>query len=263
LPVLKNYFLNRRQLAMLRKTIQVQVASSGMHAEYLRHGFAEAKVKLNPYPATCVADTTPPSQRPISGTVAFVGRLTSVKGGDYLIRALDSVRRNGKVPVPLRLEVAGAGPDLPRLRELANKLAVPAQFYGWLGAGEVENVMRQADLLAVPSLWPEPFGLVGLEAGCMGVPSVGYAHGGITDWLVDGKSGALAPSPPTVAGLADAIVRALADPQRHHVLRVGAWEIAKRFSVKRHLAILAHHLRFAAQHQPPPADLCPVASCQG
>src|SRR6202034_271377 len=99
------------------------------------------------------------------------------------------------------------------------------------------DLMRQADLVAVPSLWPEPFGLVGIEAGCFGVPAVGFAVGGIPDWLIPGQTGELAPAdPPTVEGLAEAIVRALEDPAHYQKLCSGAWEMAKRFSLERHLA---------------------------
>ena len=96
--------------------------------------------------------------------------------------------------------------------------------------------MREADLLAVPSVWPEPFGLVGIEAGCVGLPAVAFAVGGIPDWLIPGKSGELAPGdPPTADGLALAIVRALADPTPLQRLRIGAWEVARTFRPGRHL----------------------------
>jgi glycosyltransferase involved in cell wall biosynthesis len=96
--------------------------------------------------------------------------------------------------------------------------------------------MRAADLLAVPSVWPEPFGLVGIEAGCVGLPAVAYDVGGIGEWLVPGRSGELAPGdPPTVDGLAGAIVRALRDPVRYASLRRGAWEIARQFTMAAHM----------------------------
>jgi glycosyltransferase involved in cell wall biosynthesis len=249
LPVLKDYLYSRRQLAMLRRTVQVQVASSAMRAEYLRHGLPAAQVLHNPYfPTNGGPDPLPPTPRERSGIVLLAGRLTEVKGGAYLVKALHAACRRSHGQLPLRLAVAGDGPELPSLRALADELGVPADFHGWLDPARLEVVMRQADLLAVPSLWPEPFGLVGIEAGCFGVPSVGYAHGGITDWLIDGKSGCLAPSPPTVEGLADAIVEAFRDVDRHHQLRVGAWEMAQRFSMDRHLTLLAQQLRSAAEH---------------
>ena len=111
--------------------------------------------------------------------------------------------------------------------------------------------MRQADLLAVPSLWPEPFGLVGIEAGCFGLPAVGYAVGGIPDWLIPGQTGELAPGdPPTVEGLAEAMARALADPEHHARLSRGAWELSKQFDTPRHLAMLEPILSAAVSVKP-------------
>ena len=111
--------------------------------------------------------------------------------------------------------------------------------------------MRCCDLLAVPSLWPEPFGLVGLEAGCVGLPSVGFAVGGIPDWLIPGETGELAPGdPPTAEGLADAVVRALADPIHLGRLRRGAWEMSRRFTLTKHLDILEPVLALAAEGPP-------------
>jgi glycosyltransferase involved in cell wall biosynthesis len=122
---------------------------------------------------------------------------------------------------------------------LAREFQVRAEFTGWLGSAEKLELLRQSDLLAVPSLWPEPFGLVGIEAGCVGLPAVGFAVGGIPDWLIPGYSGELAPAdPPTVEGLAEAIVRALSDPTGHAKLSRGAWEVARRFTLASHLAKL-------------------------
>ena len=61
--------------------------------------------------------------------------------------------------------------------------------------------MASADLLVVPSLWPEPFGLVGLEGARSRLPAAAFAVGGIPDWLRSGVNGYLAPGdPPTPAG---------------------------------------------------------------
>jgi glycosyltransferase involved in cell wall biosynthesis len=163
-----------------------------------------------------------------------VGRLTSLKGVHYLIRALPIAQR--ALGLRLTLDVLGTGPEEARLTMLARELGVGAQFHGTVEPASRDEVMRGADLLAVPSLWPEPFGLVGIEAGRLGLPAVGYAVGGIPEWLHAGQSGELAPGePPTVEGLAEAIVRALQDPARHALLRAGAWEAAKRFTMDAHM----------------------------
>jgi len=88
----------------------------------------------------------------------------------------------------------------------------------------------------VPSVWPEPFGLVGLEAGAFGVPSVAYDVGGIGEWLKEGENGWLAPGdPPTVEGLADLLARAAADPGALADLRSGARAAAERMSLAAHV----------------------------
>ncbi|MGA2216372.1 MAG: hypothetical protein ABSH31_24080, partial [Bryobacteraceae bacterium] len=77
-----------------------------------------------------------------------------------------------------------------------------------------------------------------------GVPAVGFAVGGIPDWLIPGQSGELAAgNPPTVEGLAEAIVRAFADPVHYQKLRAGAWEMSKKFGLDTHLAELERVLR--------------------
>src|SRR5207253_10057138 len=103
----------------------------------------------------------------------------------------------------------------------------------------METLFGNCDLLVVPSLWPEPFGLVGPEAGLFGIPVAAFKVGGIPDWLVDGVNGYMASgSPPTSSGLAQAIIKCLYDPVTHARLRQGAREVAQQFNVKNHLTAL-------------------------
>jgi glycosyltransferase involved in cell wall biosynthesis len=216
----------------------VLVASSHMYAEYQRHGVGPEKLHLVSLPAAeCSPQFREPDRPSPRGRILFLGRMTKLKGVTYLIPAIG--RASAKLGQPLRLTVAGDGPELPHLKILAQKSGIEADFVGWVDAAQKLELMRQTDLLAVPSLWPEPFGLVGVEAGSLGVPSVAYAVGGIPDWLIAGHSGELAAAdPPTVDGLANAIVRALADPVHYSKLCRGAWEVAGRFTLAAHMAKL-------------------------
>jgi glycosyltransferase involved in cell wall biosynthesis len=104
---------------------------------------------------------------------------------------------------------------------------------------QLRVALGEADLLVVPSLWPEPFGLIGPEAGRFGVPAAAFDVGGISEWLHDGVNGALAPgNPPTARGLADAIVRCLRDPVLYAKLRKGALETSLSFNMRRHVESL-------------------------
>ena len=91
----------------------------------------------------------------------------------------------------------------------------------------------------VPSVWPEPFGLVGLEAAAAGVPAVAYTSGGIPEWLQDGENGCLARAQDTSpALLADAIVRCVADPAELRRLSEGARRSASAWTLGLHVTRL-------------------------
>jgi len=240
----------RRQLArrtLLTRYRAICVASEHMRTEYVRHGVPEAQLHvLPPPPAGIQRDAAPPSGRRVSGQVALVGRLTALKGGTFLIEAL--VLAGAQLGTPLFLTVLGDGPERPGLEVRARALGLTARFTGWTGPAERNRILRTVDLLALPSLWPEPWGLVGLEAACVGVPTVAFAVGGIPEWLVGGESGELAPaSPPTPAGLAAAIVRALRDPAHYARLCHGAWVRVAQYTEELHLDQLLAILAGAAR----------------
>lgn len=248
ITMINNYREGMAQKALLPRHAAIIVASRHMRAEYLRQGVSPQRLHVVPlYPASKLqADAQAPLARAPQGRVLFIGRVVPGKGVDYLIRAL--YKAQDRLPFPLTLTVVGSGPKEKSLRALANGLQVAVEFSGWLDSKERVRRMREADLLAVPSIWPEPFGMVGLEAGCVGLPAVAYATGGIPDWLAPGESGELAPpNPPTVSQLADAIVRALGDPRHYQDLRWGAWNRARSFTLASHLQQSLPILETAAQ----------------
>ena len=90
----------------------------------------------------------------------FIGRLVAYKGIDILLRALE------RVP-DLRLDIVGSGPQGPRLRTLAQALAVSdrVRWYGEYPDEDLPRRMADADFLVLPSVTVEEmFGLVALEA---------------------------------------------------------------------------------------------------
>jgi glycosyltransferase involved in cell wall biosynthesis len=236
--MLESYRSQHRRRELLGRYRVLLVASRHMREEYLRHGIASARARVLPlFAPGVVPDALPPARRAPTGRVLFVGRLTDLKGGEYLIRAAAIVNR--RLGQTLQLTIAGDGPERATLEQLAQRLDVPAEFCGWVNQGRRTELMRDADVLAVPSVWPEPFGLVGLEAACVGLPAVAYAVGGIPDWLQPGVSGELAAGdPPTPSGLADAIVRALRDRDHHARLSHGAWTVSRSFTRERHVESL-------------------------
>ena len=254
----KLYQVQSLRKSRLSEYRAVLVASRHMYNEYRQHGVGLDRLQLLPlYPTEGLPLASVPPRDP-GNSILFVGRLVEVKGAGHLIRALPAAAQ--KLGHALNLTIAGDGAQRVKIQELANQLGVSLTWAGWVDAKQRADLMRQADLLVVPSLWPEPFGLVGIEAGCFGLPAVGFAVGGIPDWLIAGQSGELAPGdPPTVEGLAQAMVRALADPVHYQKLRRGAWERAKHFSIECHISGLERILNLEPAVSPgPPSQLIPT-----
>jgi len=249
----REYQLQARRLALLRCYWAIITASEHMRCEYLRHGFAEKAVHVIPYPVP-PPPGLPPPERPAGKPLdhlLFLGRMDGTKGGHLLVDSLPEVRSFLKRP--LRVTFAGDGPARAHwvaaaARVTAAQPEIQVAFPGWLEAEGRREAFDRADLLVVPSVWPEPFGLVGPEAGHRGLPAAAFAVGGIPDWLTDGVNGRLARAdPPTPAKLAGAIAACLADSAEYERLRAGAGQQAARFTTKAHIAALEMVLRSAAR----------------
>src|SRR6202030_3340765 len=113
-------------------------------------------------------------------TIVFVGRLVSDKGVDLLLRALELLRRDGLTP---DLTIIGSGPEENNLRKLASELGVDRQvsFGGQKSGTQLAETLNQHRVLAVPSRWAEPFGVVALEGIACGCVVVGSQDGGLKE----------------------------------------------------------------------------------
>lgn len=145
--------------------------------------------------------------------VAFVGRLNRWKGHEVFAAA--AARLAPAFP-DARFLIAGGAPESEgwRVDALREQLAAPGIADRVEVAGfesDVPALLARVDVVAVPSTWPEPFGLVTLEAMRAGRPVVATAHGGTLDLVEDGRTGILVP-PGDTAALADAIGTLLRDP---------------------------------------------------
>ena len=129
----------------------------------------------------------------------------------------------------------GDGPRKNEWEALAHRLKVSASFTGWMNGDSRWAHVRNASVVAMPSLWPEPFGLVGLEAGALGVPAVAVATGGIGQWLTDGVNGVAVPPPADERTFGEALARVLGDKNQLAALRAGAHRVAMSKTVADHV----------------------------
>jgi glycosyltransferase involved in cell wall biosynthesis len=200
------------------------VGSRWMARELEVNGLDPARVVIVPPIPAALARANP---LPTSGEpeILFVGQVIRGKGVDLLLRALAGV------PGEWHATVVGTGNHLDACRALAETLGVARRvtFAGWVPHQALEPYFARAALCVVPSRWPEPFGMVGVEAMARGRPVVAFDVGGIPDWLEDGVTGVLAPEADTAA-FGAAIAGLLTDPQRAAALgRAGVERVRERF----------------------------------
>jgi glycosyltransferase involved in cell wall biosynthesis len=232
----------RAQQRLLSSYATVVVASEHMADEYARHGVSRDRLATLPlFPAAA----RPDAETEVRDAVLFLGRMTDLKGGDLLIRAV--ARAAQRVGRPISLVMAGDGPQRHAWTQLASREGIAASFPGWLDADRRAAALARATVLAVPSVWPEPFGLVGLEAAAMGVPAVAFDTGGIRQWLRDQVSGILVPPSSGYIGFSTALAAILESPVVRARLSAGALAAAREMSVDAHLTGLEQVLRDAAQ----------------
>ena len=162
------------------------------------------------------ADYSPSSQAHEGKSILFVGRLTSTKGVDDLIRALAFVLQIKEA----RLIVVGDGPERTNLIQLAATLGVDSrvEFTGTLRGASLHSQYEKSDVVVLPSKYvkgqasSETLGLTLIEASMHSKPLIGTSHGGIPEIVKDGQNGLLVPENNPRA-LADALVRLLSDEQ--------------------------------------------------
>jgi glycosyltransferase involved in cell wall biosynthesis len=242
LKMMRGYRWATQQRELLDRYAAVIVASAHMGREYRRHGVDRDRLNVLPL----FSDLTVESPQPAGEAVMFAGRMTTLKGGHVLIEAMAEVtRRLGRV-VPLIM--AGAGPQKEEWRRLAQRIGVTAEFTGWVGRPDRPALYRRASVLAVPSLWPEPFGLVGLEAAAFGIPAVAFDVGGVREWLRHDVTGRLVRASDGAKGLADEISTLLVDAARRQRLGAAARESAQMMSLDAHVNGVEQVLQAAASN---------------
>jgi len=122
---------------------------------------------------------------PRGGYLAFLGRISPEKRPD---RAIEIARRVG---LPIR--IAAKVDDVDRQyfeREIEPLLNLPGvEFIGEIGEAQKSEFLGQALALLFPIDWPEPFGLVMIEAMACGTPVIAFRNGSVPEVIDDGLTG--------------------------------------------------------------------------
>jgi glycosyltransferase involved in cell wall biosynthesis len=180
------YALIRAGLAQSDKVL----ACSRWMVEQLRLNGIPAEAIPLPVPPPAPGFARLPSREPL---FLYCGRLDPEKGVDLLLRAFGRVLVSRPAA---RLRILGDGPRRAALEALATELGIreAVRFNGRVSFAEIEVALSGAWALVAPSLWPEPLGLVAIEAITRGVPAIASASGGFGETVDEGVSGHLVPN---------------------------------------------------------------------
>jgi glycosyltransferase involved in cell wall biosynthesis len=179
----------------------------------------------------------PPHHR-VAGVVC---RLDHWKGVDTFLRA--AARCLHRFPDTTFVVAGGAvdgrdalARDLARLAESLG-IARNVRFTGWrYGPDAMPEVHAAFDVLVLPSSWPEPYGLVLLEAMATGKPVVATAQGGPLEICVADETALLVP-PRDVEAMADAMARIIEDAALRAAMgAAGRARVERMFDSRDHIA---------------------------
>ena len=143
--------------------------------------------------------------------VGFAARLVPGKGHDYLIEGVARLRHTH----PIRLMIAGEGPERPRLESLARATGANdvIDFRGLVH--DMPEFWASADVVAIPSAeFTEACPMTPLEAMASSKPVIASRNGGLPELVVNGETGLLVPP-----GDADALAHAIGLYANSHEMR--------------------------------------------
>jgi glycosyltransferase involved in cell wall biosynthesis len=185
----------------------------------------------------------------------YLGRISNEKGLATLIRAAAAAH--------CPLQIAGTGPELARMQELATALGSDVAFLGYLTGAPLHAAIRAARAVVLPSEWYENAPMSLLEAYALGKPVIGARIGGIPELIRENETGitfAAADQQALGAALADMASRS--DAQLAAMGRQGREWVEQEFTADRYRSRLlsAYHDVGARITTPSIPDRVPLSS---
>lgn len=172
---------------ILKKNVHMFLFASEFMAkkteEFWGKGSFHWEKLLNPFDSTKYI-----ASHEYSDYFLFFGRVIEEKGVDVLLSAMKQVPDT-------RLILVGDGPQLVQIKELAHNLRLRnVEFVGPKWGDELDNLLKFARFIVVPSIWHENFPYVIVQSFALGKAVIGTDRGGIPELIKDGENGYIYPA---------------------------------------------------------------------
>ncbi|MEL6676151.1 MAG: glycosyltransferase family 4 protein [Bacteroidota bacterium] len=212
--------------------------SDYMKKEAVLAGILPEQIEVNPY-FTPTAEANAFSEK-AQVRMLYMGRIIPHKGVHLM---LEAVRPLLTAYPHLRLDILGDGTPFPALEHQkggleADGTAEQVRWRGWQDRAGIQEYLSEADICIFPSIYPEAFGISGIEAMMRGIPVIGFDVGGVSTWLKDRVSGWLIPRG-DVQAMGERLKIWLDDPVKRKQMGENARELAlEKFTAGVHLSRL-------------------------
>ncbi len=172
-------------------------------------------------------------------TLLCVGRLEEYKGFRLVLEAMNAVAKN----YSLKLIIAGIGPDEQYLKSSVQRYSLEnvVEFRGWVCKEDLSKLYASCDVFIFPSLWPEPFGIVPLEAMAMGKPVIATNVGAIPS-VVTKETGILV-EPGNLWAMVNSIQYYILHPEKCKKAGKLAFERSKLFTTEKQISSILTFFR--------------------
>jgi glycosyltransferase involved in cell wall biosynthesis len=162
--------------------------SDYMKNELIKGGVIESRIVVNPYFTEINNFNNGSQQSRIN--LLFIGRLINSKGPHYAIEAVKDILLQKE---NVFLEIIGDGEMKGFLEKKCKELGIvhKVKFHGWKDKKFIKDMLNRSYLVIFPSVYPEAFGIVGIEAMMAGKPVIAFNVGGVNMWLKDNFNGFL------------------------------------------------------------------------
>jgi phosphatidylinositol alpha-mannosyltransferase len=212
-------------LRRIARRISVRIAVSQRAARFARrHVGGEFRVVPNGIDFARFAEATPAQLGP-GRSLLFVGRLDPRKGFPVAVEAFRILATDRS---DLRLVVVGDGTDRAAVDELETAFRGRVSMFGAVPNDDLPRYHAACDVLLVPSLGGESFGIVLVEGMAAGLPVVASRISGYDEVVTDGVEGFLVP-PSDPEALAAAAAKLLDDPALGEGMAAAGRSRARRY----------------------------------
>ncbi len=166
--------------------------------------------------------------------VGLIGRISYLKGQEYLLEAAKTIKNQGYT---LKYAIVGdvyKGNEslIDKLRDKIYEYNLQNDIFLCGFREDIQSLIRTVDIIVIPSILPESFGMVSLEAMAASKPVVATSLGGSLEIIEDGVTGFLVP-PDNSELLAERIVKLAQDKSlRERMGKSGRTRLEEKFTIK-------------------------------